>query len=198
MNTREIQAVGAADFLLAYAKAVEEGYGLRNKSKGYPNVEGMLKTATLEKGVETPAAADTDDVVQVMENNVHLFLQRVEALVQAGYEIDLKGHVALGSFLKQARFVKPGVDAGEPTTPVPNEAEEAGNVNVDRTYTKEQLEEFTMPELREIGAKYDVKDTKKADLIDKILRVQNGEVAEEVQPEAEEAPADEDKDSNDE
>lgn len=172
MNTREIQAVGAADFLLAYAKAVEEGYGLRNKSKGYPNVEGMLKTATLEKGVETPVASDTDDVVHVFENSTHAFLQRVEALVQAGYEVDLKGHVAMGAFLKQARFVKPGVDAGEATGPAPVEAEEQGEVNIDRTYTQEQLEDFTMTDLRKIGEKYEVKDTKKADLIEKILEAQ--------------------------
>lgn len=196
MTTRDLQTVGSAEFLLAYADAVKAGYGLRDKTKGYPQIEGMLKTATLHEGVETPVASDTDDVVHVFENSTHAFLQRVEALVQAGYEVDLKGHVAMGAFLKQARFVKPGVDAGEATGPAPVEAEDQGEVNIDRTYTQEQLEDFTMTDLRKIGEKYEVKDTKKADLIEKILKAQNGGV--EVAEEVEEAPAEEEKDSDDE
>lgn len=164
---RYVSGAGGALFLTAFIQSVKDGYGLRRTVANYPKISSMIKSVVVVEGHEVEAAEDTDEVVSLSSHDSYEFLSRVEALTLAGYELELNSNLQVGDFVKSASFRSSDSKVKvEPVVELDETPEE------EKFYTAVELDEKNMVELRAIGQRYDVKDTKKADLIDKILEAQ--------------------------
>lgn len=79
-------------FMADFEQAVKDGYRVVNNLKGYPRLQGMLKEVRLFRDESIPAQPDT--VVEnhnevVVDYDPMFFLLKCQAVVLAGYEVDL-------------------------------------------------------------------------------------------------------------
>lgn len=167
MNQRYVTGAGSALFIAAFTQAVKDGYGLRTTIEGYPRVGSMIKSVVMFEGHEVEASKETDEVVSVVEYDAYKFLERLEALTLAGYEPEMNTNVQVGDWVKQVTMRSS--EAKVKAEPV---VEQDETPDEEKVYTAVELEDKNMVELRAIGQRYDVKDTKKAELIEKILEAQ--------------------------
>ena len=79
-------------FMADFEQAVKDGYRVVNNLKGYPRLQSMLKEVRLFRGESISAEPDTaveNHKEIVIDYDPMFFLLKCQAVVLAGYEVDL-------------------------------------------------------------------------------------------------------------
>ena len=79
-------------FMADFEQAVRDGYRVVNNLKGYPRLQAMLKEVRMvrNEGLESEAATNVEKQTEVVvDYDPMFFLMKCQAVILAGYEVDL-------------------------------------------------------------------------------------------------------------
>ena len=79
-------------FMADFEQAVKDGYRVVNNLKGYPRLQAMLKEVRMfrNEGLESEAATNVGKQTEVVvDYDPMFFLMKCQAVILAGYEVDL-------------------------------------------------------------------------------------------------------------
>ena len=79
-------------FMADFEQAVKDGYRVVNNLKGYPRLQAMLKEVRMfrNESLESEAATNVEKQTEVVvDYDPMFFLMKCQAVILAGYEVDL-------------------------------------------------------------------------------------------------------------
>ena len=125
-------------FMADFEQAVKDGYRVVNNLKGYPRLQAMLKEVRMfrNESLESEAATNVEKQTEVVvDYDPMFFLTKCQAVILAGYEVDLDAPIG-------------GIRFDTPYKCTFQRTEDADIVTVD-TMLEEMLEVVAGPEVEQ-------------------------------------------------
>ena len=125
-------------FMADFEQAVRDGYRVVNNLRGYPRLQAMLKEVRMfrNESLESEAATNVEKQTEVVvDYDPMFFLMKSQAVILAGYEVDLDAPIG-------------GIRFDTPYKCTFRRTEEADIVTVD-TMLEEMLEVVAGPEVEQ-------------------------------------------------